>query len=797
MYKSIYHITLTGLAILLLVTSCTIVRKIPGEKPFHFENNVKFEGIISKNERSILKSGLLAQVEDSMQVKIASKIPWPTFPWIIPMSILENPNTFNETALKKSSANMQNFMSSMGYRRNKVNFDTSLILKKNQRRIITDFIVAPGPLFTIDSIKYAFPEEMKTISTHEIEKQAYLHHLSPFSYNTIDLEISRIAELFQNLGYYKISREDIIAEVDTTSPALINAGNSFFRQSDLMIKAVTSDKKPGVNITFRLRANRDSTHLSPYQVGEISIYPDLYPEDVDSISTRENKDTSGLKIYSLHRNFKDEFIKENILLKPGNLFKRDDFNKTLNNFNRLGAWQSINMTSEVNDITKKINYTLRMQPAKKQFFSIDLEGSSIINTSQMIQVGTGRVGLANNFTLRNRNIGKRAIQLENNLRTGIEFNNFQKILSGEISLTNRLTFPRIVAPVSNKIKSYLQQGKTIVSADLFYIDRFRFFNLNTFNTYLGYEWKPNPNTTLQFRPLNFEYTRFNPDSLFLQSIQDFPLLLYTYNNGLIIGMNALYSRNLTPNNSKKTNLLKLYAEESGLATGLLFNNLTANGKALNNLFRFAKLDMEFKHVVTHKNSSFHFRFFAGGGVAFSTASKKGQVTLPFFKSYIAGGPNSMRGWPIRKLGIGSNIFYDTVANGRFNDKYADMQLETNLELRFNIFPFYGFWMRGAVFTDIGNIWFRNDLDGTLRNAGFKLQNLGRDIAVASGFGARIDFNYFLIRFDLGFPVKDPRFSPSNKGNANIERFYTPKEGGWFVDNVWNKPAFQFAIGYPF
>ena len=68
-------------------------------------------------------------------------------------------------------------------------------------------------------------------------------------------------------------------------------------------------------------------------------------------------------------------------------------------------------------------------PARKQFFSIDLEGSSIINTSQMIQVGTGRVGLANNFTLRNRNIGKKAIQLENNLRTGIEFNNFQKILA--------------------------------------------------------------------------------------------------------------------------------------------------------------------------------------------------------------------------------------------------------------------------------------------------------------------------------------------------------------------------------
>ena len=797
MYKSINHITFSGIAILMLVSSCTIVRKTPGEEAFHFENNIKFEGNISKNERTLLKTGLIAQLEDSVEVKVASKIPWPSFPWIIPVGILEKPNPFNETALKKSSANMQNYMSSMGYRRSKVNFDTSLSYKKNQQRIITDFIVTPGPLFTIDSIQYDFPKEMNASSTNEILKGTYLHHLSPFSYDEIDMEISRLSEVFQNRGFYKISREDIIAEVDTTIPALINAGNDFFRQSDLMIRSVSVDKKPGVNITFRLRPNRDSTHTIPYQVGEITVYPDLYPEDIDSSILYQSNDTSALRIHSLHGNFRNEFIKENILLKPGNLFKREDFNKTLNNFNRLGAWQSINMTSEVNDFTKKINYTLKMQPAKRQFFSIDLEGSSIINTSQMIQVGTGRVGLANNFTLRNRNIGRRAIQLENNLRTGIEFNNFKKILSGEISLTNRLTFPWILAPVGNNIKQKFQQGKTIVSADVFYIDRFRFFNLNTFNTYMGYEWKPNPNTTWQFRPLNFEYTRFNPDSLFLQSIQDFPLLLYTYNNGLIIGMNALYNRNLTPNNPKKTSLLKLYAEESGLATGSLFYNQTANGKSLNNLYRFLKLDMEFKHTVSHKNSSFHFRFFAGGGIAFNTASKKGQVTLPFFKSYIAGGPNSMRGWAIRKLGIGSNVFYDTVANGRFNDKYADMQLETNLEYRFNLFPFYGFWMRGAVFTDIGNIWFRNDLDGTLKNAGFKLQNLGRDLAVASGLGARIDFNYFLIRFDLGFPIKDPRYGPANKGNSNIERFYSSKQGGWFVDKVWNKPAFQFAIGYPF
>jgi outer membrane protein assembly factor BamA len=710
---------------------------------------------------------------------------------------MDNPTIYNDLAVKQSASNMNNFMTSMGYRKNWISVDSLSRLKKGQKRVTTTFTIDPGPLFTIDSISYLFTDEMKKNIGIETSNNTTLKKNLPFSYNAIDLEISRLTDRLQNNGYYKITREDLIAEVDTSYPVLLNAGIDVFTHVLNIRKAERKSQQPTVNIQFRLKEGRDSTHMIFYRIGKIEVYPDLRPESGDTIIPRKEADTSYIRIHSIHNTFEESFIRENILLRPGSLFNRDDYTRTLNNFNRLGSWQNINLISETDDVKHLVNYTLRMQPAKKQFFSIDLEGSSIINTSQMVQVGTGRVGLANNFTLRNRNIGKKAVQLENNLRTGIEFNNFRKILSGEISLTNRLTFPRMVAPVNNKLKSYFQQARTVVSADISYIDRFQFFQLNTFNTYLGYEWKPNPATTWQFRPLNFEYTRFTPDSLFLQSIRDFPLLLYTYNNGLIIGMNALFNRNLTPNNTRKTSLLKVYAEESGLATGALLGSLTGPGKTLSNLYRFVKMDVEFKHIITHQNSSLHLRAFAGGGIALPTGSRKGQVTLPFFKSYIAGGPNSMRGWSIRKLGIGSNIFYDTVANGRFNDKYADMQLEANLEFRFNLFPFYGFWMRGAVFTDIGNIWFRNDLDGTLKNAGFRLNQFGKDIAIASGFGARVDFNYFLLRFDLGFPVKDPRYGPDNRGNQNIERFYAKSSGGWFVDNVWNKPTFQFAIGYPF
>jgi outer membrane protein assembly factor BamA len=776
--------------------SCTVVKKAPG-LPFHFENNIKIDGNLTKEQKNELENSLLAQIEDSLQIRVASKIPWPSFPFIIPVEVMEKPTVFKKEPIQQSLINMQNLMISMGYRKAKITYDTSIHTRKNQERITTNFYVNPGNRFLIDTVVFDFKDSALQSLAHAKSENAIPAKGAAFDYNLIDAEINRLTDLFQNNGFFKINKEDLVAEVDTNYVELYDAAIDPFELASRVSQMQTKKDQPFIKLRFTLRPNVDSTHFAAYRVGGMTIYPDLKTDEFSQITDSNFTHNDQIRVVSLHNTFHDAFIKENIAMKPGTLFKRDDYSKTLNNFNKLGTWQNINITNKVDEANKKIDYVLSLQPTKKQYFGIDLEGSSILNSSALSLVSSGRIGVATNFTLRNRNIGKRAIQLENSIRTGIEFNNFNRILSGETSLTNRITFPWLVAPVSSRAKAYFQQAKTIASVDFAYIDRFRFFNLNTFNTFFGYDWKPNPFTNWQIKPINFEYTRFRPDSLFLESISNFPLLLYTYNNGLIVGSNALFNRNITPHKPNDKTLIRFFAEGSGLLAGALFYNETKPGKSLSNLYRYFKFDAEIKHIIIRKENSAHFRLYAGAGWALSTGSRKGQVTLPFFKSFIAGGPNSMRGWPLRKLGIGSNIFYDTVANGTFNDKYADIQIEANAEYRFNLFPFYGFMMRGAVFTDAGNIWFRNDLDGGLKNAGFKFSRLGRDLAIASGFGARIDFNYFLLRFDLGFPIKDPRYGPDNKGNSNIERFYSNKFGGWFVDGVWHKPSFQFAIGYPF
>jgi outer membrane protein assembly factor BamA len=137
---------------------------------------------------------------------------------------------------------------------------------------------------------------------------------------------------------------------------------------------------------------------------------------------------------------------------------------------------------------------------------------------------------------------------------------------------------------------------------------------------------------------------------------------------------------------------------------------------------------------------------------------KSETSLPFFKQYYSGGPYSMRGWPIRGIGQGARAFpgYNTTT---FNDRTGDIKLEANYEYRYIIAQIIPntLVLKGALFVDAGNIWnFKNTrTDGGEDSLQFVFKNLYKQLGVAAGTGFRFDFNYFLIRFDLGFRFKRP------------------------------------------
>jgi len=89
-----------------------------------------------------------------------------------------------------------------------------------------------------------------------------------------------------------------------------------------------------------------------------------------------------------------------------------------------------------------------------------------------------------------------------------------------------------------------------------------------------------------------------------------------------------------------------------------------------------------------------------------------------------------------------------------------------------------------VFIDAGNIWAidkNDDREGAL----FEWNRFYKEIALGTGFGARFDFSFFIIRFDFGVPLYDPHYPLG-------ERWL-----GTFKDFEIRDLTFNFGIGYPF
>ena len=60
----------------------------------------------------------------------------------------------------------------------------------------------------------------------------------------------------------------------------------------------------------------------------------------------------------------------------------------------------------------------------------------------------------------------------------------------------------------------------------------------------------------------------------------------------------------------------------------------------------------------------------------------------------------------------------------------------------------------------------------------------KEIAMSYGFGVRLDFNFFIVRLDLGIKLYDPQ--------------YAKMADRWRTEVSWRDDvALHFAIGYPF
>jgi len=816
--------------ICLFIVSCTIPRKYQKDKPFVAQNNIEVKGgNFSNEERATLKQRLNAQLDDSSRIRVIDKF----FFW----HVIVSPPAYDSSSASRSARNMETSMLHVGYYKAKADFTADTIERGDQRRVHVNYVVEVNKPTLIDTFSYIMRRpDLQKIAVDNIDK-TLIKEGKPVTKAAVLGELNRMVDLYRNNGYYKFTGEELVMRGDTTVAALTTVTDDIFEQLRLLAEAQAARDSPTIKLAVVLKTPKDSTRIKPYYINNIYFLSDYRTGDniTDPGLTKRyltnarrlqrercdtcKVDTNFIMLYHKYL-FRPRILVRNMYLRKGSLYNQADFYKSLNAYARAGVWQSANIVVEEvksKDSSNKLDLIVQLMPAKQYGYEASVEASysASSNTNSVTAANAGNLlGLSGNISIINRNLNKEAIKMTHSLMAGVEFNlrpdsnNRKNIInSNEISYTNNIAFPRLIFPLARfSTDKRFNSTESFITTRISYINRINLFNLQSFNLGIGYSATDKKNRTFIFKPLNFEFARlYNETDSFKKTLADNPFLRYSFNTALVAGISVGYRiskiNSLHPN---RQHSFKVNVEESGLTWGSI-------GFFKKYKKRYIKADAEYVYSVSRPKSAFVFRVFGGIGIA----SKK-DTTLPFFKQYFGGGSNSMRGWPVRGIGRGGQPLSPYGSNS-FNDRTGDIQLETNIEYRYTIAQIIpnSLVLKGALFADIGNVWnFRNsNPGGGPDSAQFKFANLYKQLGVALGTGFRLDFNYFVLRFDFGFRFKRPDVA-ENDGwqipNVNFNNLFRRGKqipdplnpGETYNDNRYKKWRYEnynltIGISYPF
>lgn len=780
-------VVVTGL---LMMGSCTVVKNYPANTPFVFENIIHVNGDISKDETKRLENELSGYWDDSIAVRTITQFGV--------RSVIKEPKVFDSSDINPSMMFMRSYLNAQGYYNvelaDTVYFDTL----RDQVRTTVQMDIAVGRSLHLDSIAYDLNDTALNRLVAENKKGTFLKTGDPYSKQNIASELDRLVNVFRTNGFFKLTRDFLVAELDTTDRMLLEITLDPFEQAQNIAEAARRRREnPTVNILIRQRNLNDTTevnYLTKYYNGNLYYYPETRINDIpDSLMTKNYRINFSKNDATLRQN--EAFIHFNPLyehtyLRKGLLFNQDRYYKTLNNLNQLGAWNQVDVrTVERMDSVPVIDYHFFLTPAQKYSLSTELEVSRNSGTI----LNGNLLGIANNVTFRNRNAWKESVQTSTVIRNGIElsFTDSIPLQTFQSSISHAISIPKFIVPFKIDRIKRLDAYRTVINLSAAYTERRKFFRLRSILASWGYEWKNN-NHSIAYRPLNVEvYSLDTLEGLTSAFIKN-PFLRTAFNTGNVVSQTFSYTVTFPGTKSPNvSNYIRFSAEEAGAILGRF--------KGLNDkIYQYIKAESEFRQLRQLRKTELAYRLFGGIGYNYSNDPVIGQ-SLPFFKQFVAGGPNSMRAWPLRQLGLGSSLVSDTSTS--FRDRYGDIQLEANVEYRFPLATISTVKIASALFVDAGNIW---NLKNAEVNPLSKLSwnRFYRDIAIGAGTGLRLDFSYFLIRLDFAYKVKDPARRNNRNGWMSIKDFeWRNKEFTNIGPNaeplVRNNYAFQLGIGLPF
>jgi len=764
--------------------ACTTIKDYTPNRRFVYQTNIELSGKYNTDEKKTLLTQLDEQLHDSMRVRSQRKfLFWHT---------ISRPAIYDSGNAGKSIIYMSALLNSIGYYRDSITFSDTTKVVGDQYRTTINFNVVPGKLIRLDSVWYNMADSIKPSRRIDTLQQltasslngSLVHKGDPFSKPLISAELDRLSDVYRNNGYLRFSRDQLLAVWDTVGINLLRFTTDPAEQLAQLEALRRRRENPIADVEIRLIPQPDTARLVRYYVGQVRVYPDFNGDTSYYVPHTETLTANGYQFISYQNLFIPRKLIRFISLDRGDLYRQSNYLRTQNKFNSLPAWRLVTITQLPRPGEDTVDFDIKLVPAKKYNTSVNFDVSR--NQGNIGSEGN-LVGLGATFTLINRNFVKSAAQATTNLRYGIELTSrIDSIQTQQFTLSHTIQFPRLVPRMQWLPREWREAGRTFLNFNLGYTDRINYYNVSTLNTSWGYEFN-HKNLILGIRFPNIEYNLVQRRKYLDSLIKTNASYKYIFNDGLIIS--GLVTVNWVTGKRNHTTVKRGSVELAGLP-GFLQK---AFPKA--EMYHFVKLDAEVVQTFKIRRTAFAWRAFGGIGYALPISRSDGKIDsanlfMPFFRQYYAGGPNSMRAWTVRKLGPGSAI--RSFDRDTAPDRFGDVRLEFNAEYRYYLAQVFGFNLEGAVFVDIGNVWFRRRNDD-FPNGEFKLSRLPKDLAVGVGTGFRIDFGFLKARFDFAYKAKDP--SPDNP-EAQNKWFYKPRLG--IGDRNGRQGAqFQLGINYPF
>ena len=777
---------LAGFAILFSFIACSPTRRLSENEKLLWKNEVE----INQQKKYFSKNDILAYVRPETNQKLLGVLRLKLGlynignngkdsrlrKWL--MRIGEPPVMLDTARANRSKEQIKFYLNKQGFFNATVS-DSIYFHKRNPKKAYVKFEVQTNKPYYIRNVKYDIYQDIIKANLEGELNKSLVKKGDRYNYNTLDNERARLTNILQNKCFFAFTQELWYVEVDS---------------------ALDSYQ---VDVTIRLKklqnTQLNAATFKKHKIADVTIHCGYNPYTQNQIIDT----TLSFRGYEI-KYYNGAFVKPEILflsvfIKSGDFFKKEYLELSYKRLNSLNYFGAINIQFDQQDLADeypKLATNIYLSPKIKQNVKIE---SRVTNSG-------GNLGVSGSLVYGNKNAFKGAELFEISLTGGFESQQIitddeddqqstNRFLSNlelntiEFGPETRLSIPKFLLPFNPPKFSKTSSPTTVFSTSLNFQERPDYIRSIT-NFSLSYEWKESDTKKHIITPAEISVIKINPTQEFtdrLIALND-QLLINSYRDHLISALRYSFIYNTQAKTKQRHHT---YFRANIESAGNLLNYTNGLGLAEQNenfqeLFniRFAhylKSDLDLRKYFNFLDkSTFAVRTIVGAGKPLENLN-----VLPFERSFFGGGANDIRAWQARTIGPGS--YTDTSSVISF-DKIGDLKITTSAEYRFDVFKY----LEGALFVDAGNVWLLNK-DNRRIGGLFKPSTFVSEIAVGAGIGARLDFDFFIIRLDAATRLKDPALKQGERW------FYQPKTTFEAEQNtsyrqrvIWN-----LGIGYPF